>query len=431
MSTATTGKLYSCDTKGDNTTCSSLAASDETPKTDDGYGYIDGTTPANIIQCTKTGSNVTCESIAGPSTNDKGFGLIDATDNAEEGKAPANQYFINFAKKSMIIVCSATDGCSTIEGNSATTGNKYYPDGEDKSKIFLCEPKASDTAVEYKYVLECDTTNGCVSSLNLATENQPSYYVDSSDTAKPLIITCTPDKCTSGEGSTAEGTAYRDATDAKNVITCTSAKCNTPAAGAGTVDTYIDAGNLSQIINCKTDVCNYIKADAIALIQILSTFINWCKGIIECDYDNSSKNVTCKLDKETAVKPNSVYINGLFGKPKGDEENPLIICDATKCTPSKAKITGTSKSYYINSDIQSVNKTLKNDIIECTKESEECTLSNGSNTNVYLNANFNAESNQNQLIICRTNGGCSEQKANSTTTDLHYLSTLVVQLKQH
>ncbi|ORX35837.1 hypothetical protein BCR36DRAFT_375792, partial [Piromyces finnis] len=97
-----------------------------------------------------------------------------------------------------------------------------------------------------------------------------------------------------------------------------------------------------------------------------------------------------------------------------------IICDATKCTPSKAKITGTSKSYYINSDIQSVNKTLKNDIIECTKESEECTLSNGSNTNVYLNANFNAESNQNQLIICRTNGGCSEQKANSTTTDLHY-----------
>ncbi|OUM56697.1 hypothetical protein PIROE2DRAFT_18576, partial [Piromyces sp. E2] len=79
-----------------------------------------------------------------------------------------------------------------------------------------------------------------------------------------------------------------------------------------------------------------------------------------------------------------------------------------------------SKSYYINSDIQSRNRTLTEDIIECTEASKECTLIPGSYASVYLNANFDSTAKDNHLIVCTTEEGCLEKKANSTTTLSHY-----------
>ncbi|ORX42353.1 scaffoldin [Piromyces finnis] len=383
------------------------------------YAYIDATDKKNIIKCDSTSG---CKSDVNGASSDK------------------KAFYINGLEPKEIIVCETADGeCRSITGSEETGKTKYYADIISESNIIKCDSSTCISAeheaqegsknyyidgYESKYVLECESGKQCVSKPNLATENQPSYYIDAAASDSKSIITCTTTECKSGEGVKTEGTAYKDVTDTKNVILYDLDK-NQFAATAGVVvgtsDTYIDAADLSKIIYCTSTSCNYFKSNPVAFnSEYYPRLLDGKNEIIECDYDNSSKNVTCKLDKETAVKPNSVYINGLFGKENGDTKNPLIICDDEKCTPSKAKITGTSKSYYINSDIQSVNKTLNNDIIECTEESEECTLMNGANTNVYLNANFNADSNENQLIICRTNGGCSEQKANSTITDLHY-----------
>ncbi|ORX42352.1 scaffoldin [Piromyces finnis] len=444
-------------------TFSALAAADKKPNTTPGYVYIDASIEgaANVIQCTLEGSAVTCTSAANEAV--AGFGYLDATEEEEhknviqctegckseantaeeatEEKAPQNEFLINASDKKNIIVCTSSEGCSTIVGNSDTTGNKYYPYSVTNENIIKCEHNAecatdnhagADGKAYYingyedKYVLACDTTDGCVTSFNLATADQPSYYVDSSADNQPLIITCTPDKCTSGPGSTLEGTAYKDPIDAKNVIICESetAACTAPAAGAGdSADTYIDAGDLSQIISCNDTACSYIATKPVAFnSEYYARFAEGVAEIIECDFNTTStKKSICKLDTETAVQPNAVFRNALFGKENGDATNPLIICDnESKCAPSTVTVSEFGKSYYINSDVQSVNKTLNNDIIECTEESKECTLMNGSNTSVYLNANFDADNNPNQLIICRTNGGCLEQKANSTADDLHY-----------
>jgi len=471
-----------CKKEGDSGVCSALSASNTEPKTESGYVYIDGfsTNKANVIQCSKEDSNITCTSITGPTTSDKEYGFIDATDNgtpvtkiikcdsgcasksntakAEEGKAPANQYLINFSDKTKIIVCTAAAGCSSISGNTETEINKFYPDEYTKANILYCEKPAASSKTtntksatvqakectptthagasktayyingyEDKYILECDATNGCVSSLNRAIEDQPSHYVDAEGDSgsKPVIITCTTEHCTSGPGVYTDGAAYLDPVDPKNVIICTkTSKCADPVAGviASTSDTYIDAGNEAQIIYCTATACNYFKSKpSDGTSEYYARFSTDVKEIIECDYNSTATNKsTCKLDKKTAIAKNSVYKNYLFGKENGDATNPLIICGANGCKPSTAKITNNKKSYYINSDVQSVDRKLNGDIIECTEASKECKILAGSDTDVYLNANYDASANKKEVIICRSGEGCLEQKTNSTATDFRY-----------
>jgi len=450
-------------TKG---TFAALAASDKKPKTEVGYVYIDASTPANVIQCTLDNNKVTCTTEAG--LTGKEFGYIDGSNDqnkkvitcvsgceskdneskAEENKVPINQFFINGKDKSKIVACTSSNGCSVITGNEATEGNnKYYPDSQTKDNVITCVPSGSSAKDKCtsgphagsqndayyidgytpKYVLLCNKTGGCVSSKNLATADQPSHYVDAGGASgKPVIITCTTENCTSGGGNTTEGSAYLDPTDTKNVIICKDSKkaCEAPKVGviASTSDTYIDAGNEAQIIYCTATACNYFKSKpSDGTSEYYARFSTDVKEIIECDYNSTATNKsTCKLDKKTAIAKNSVYKNYLFGKENGDATNPLIICSANGCKPSIAKITNNKKSYYINSDVQSVDRKLNGDIIECTEASKECKILAGSDTDVYLNANYDASANKKEVIICRSGEGCLEQKTNSTTTDFRY-----------
>ncbi|OUM56338.1 hypothetical protein PIROE2DRAFT_19087, partial [Piromyces sp. E2] len=361
-------------------------------------------------------------------------------ENDEEGNittAAVNQFFINGKKDPNIIVCTKEDG------------KKYYADSKTATNIISCEGPTTeggtaaackstahaDTAgndvyyidgYDTKNILICNKDDGCVSSLSLASETQPSHYVDAGGASStPAIITCTAAECTSGLGVTDLGTAYLDPIVEGNVITCESGKpCQSNAGvNAGKSDTYIDAGDASQIVYCTGDECLYFSTkpseNNSEYYARLSTGIN---ELIECDFNSTvAKKSTCKLEKTNAPKPNFVYKNYLFGREGGDDTNPLIICDSTsKCIPSTATIDGENNSYYINSDLQSVEKKLNGDIIECSEESAECQILPGSHAEVYLNANFNSSTNNKQVIICKEVVGCLEYKTNSTTTDFRY-----------
>ncbi|OUM57721.1 hypothetical protein PIROE2DRAFT_17203, partial [Piromyces sp. E2] len=446
----------------------SLASKDKKPVTDLGFVYIDAsttpTTPSTkVIQCTLDNAKISCESAAGETTSE--YGYIDATDaekkkviqcsgqcastdntsaEAAEGEAPTHQFFINGKEKSKIIACTASDACSSIPGNSLAQGdNKYYPDSKTVANIITCPPSAACTSSAHagasenayyidgftpKYILICNatTSKACTSSLNLATADQPTHFIDAGGASStPVIITCTEEECTSGPGVITDGNVYLDPVEPVNVITCTSstAACTASAGSSATstADTYIDAGDNAQLIHCNATLCDYVATSPSAIgseyyPRLLSKSV---KEIIECDYNSTTtKKSTCTLDKDAAVQNKSVYRNYLFGH--GDDTNPLIICDSTGCQPKTATITGSSKSYYINSDIQSRNRTLTEDIIECTEASKECTLIPGSYASVYLNANFDSTAKDNHLIVCTTEEGCLEKKANSTTTLSHY-----------
>ncbi|ORX42351.1 scaffoldin [Piromyces finnis] len=326
------------------------------------YAYIDASDKKKIITCDATEK---CKS----DENGASF--------AEKVKA----FYINGLIPTEIIACEKEDSeYKRIAGSEEKGQTKYYADIKTKTNIIKCDwPKdgaspntincvseahASNSSEEKYYyidgyedknILACDKSNGCISSESLATTSQPSYYVDANESTSKSIITCTTTKCTSEEGETTEGTTYKDSLMIKKDGSC---------------------------IYFKTKPSFYNS-------EYYARLSNGVTAIIECDYDTTSaKKSICKLDTTTAFKTNSVYRNALFNKENGDSTNPLIICDSSsKCTPSKAKITGKSKSYYINSDVKSVEKTLNSD---------------------------------NQLIICKTDEGCTEQKASSNANNFHY-----------
>ncbi|OUM66255.1 hypothetical protein PIROE2DRAFT_6600, partial [Piromyces sp. E2] len=441
----------------DSGECAALAETSATPNTEDGYVYIDGSATANypnIITCSEGEGEE--EGTVEAGATDTEVGYIDATDTtatkiitcpsgkcasldnvskeAEKGadntvsKAAVNIYYINGVDKTHIIVCTKKAGCQTIVGSGDEDDTTYFPhpDTTVKDKIISCENGKECEAVDHEgktgsayyldgYVPEniliCDATNGCVSSLNLATDKQPTHYIDSGHLDEPTIITCTPDQCTSGTGNTDPGTAYLDPIDSKNVVTCTEEEGCTLDVGASTdADTYIDAGDASQIIYCTARECTYFPTGP------LKNNSEYYARLVA-----SEKKSTCVLDDADAPQPNSVYVNALFGKEGGDTTNPLIICDTTPaCIPSKATITGSAKSYYINSDLESVKATLDNDIIVCTGESEKCDFVKGAHSDVYLNANFDAEDNPKQIIMCTTDLGCLEYATNSTSAEIVY-----------
>ena len=473
--------LITCD--DENETCFALASLGKKPKTEKGYVYIDGTSNnsgyKNVIQCTSDKSVITCTSEAVSSDKAKPeYGYIDATDERtpitriiscgtsgcessenesveaekdDNGKittAAVNQFFINGKKDTKIIACTKESGCSSIDGSKKLKEKKYYIDSKTVTNIISCEGPSTEGGTpascksaghadttgnnvyyidgyDTKNILICNKDDGCVSSLSLATETQPSHYVDSGgESSKPVIITCTATECTSGSGITDPGTAYLDPIVEGNVITCESGKACKSDVGlnTGKSDTYIDAGDASQIVYCSGEECKYFSTKPTEndseYYARLSSGIN---ELIECDFNSTvSKKSSCKLEKTNAPKPNFVYKNYLFGKEGGDDTNPLIICDvSSKCIPSTATIDGENKSYYINSDLQSVEKKLNGDIIECTEESKECKILPGNDSEVYLNANFNSN-NKKQVIICKSEVGCLEYKTNSTTSDYRY-----------
>ncbi|OUM69775.1 hypothetical protein PIROE2DRAFT_2199 [Piromyces sp. E2] len=262
--------------------CAALAETSATPNTEDGYVYIDGSTTANypniIIYSEGEGEEegIVCTVEAGATDTEVGY--IDATDTtatkiitcpsgkcasldnvskeAEKGadntvsKAAVNIYYINGVDKTHIIVCTKKAGCQTIVGSGDEDDTTYFPhpDTTVKDKIISCENGKECEAVGHEgktssayyldgYVPEniliCDATKGCASSLNLATDKQPTHYIDSGHLDEPTIITCTPDQCTSGPGNTDPGTAYLDPIDHKNVVTCTEEEGCTLDVGAG------------------------------------------------------------------------------------------------------------------------------------------------------------------------------------------------------
>ncbi|OUM57007.1 hypothetical protein PIROE2DRAFT_65248, partial [Piromyces sp. E2] len=310
-----------------------------------GVGYMDATTTGNIITCD---SSTGCKSTANGAAKNKNKFYIDGMSGTSDTDC----------KK--VIVCVKDSGCSSLDGTATGSDvDSYYVDSQNADNY-----------------ISCVKGNGACTSTAHSASTPPVFFVDGYDASK--VLKCSSAGCEEKEGATTAGYGYIDAATTGSgykVITCKS-------DGTATICTANENGSKAASGSGEEDDTTYFPhPDTTVKDKIIS-----CENGKECeavDHEDeaSEKKSTCVLDDTDAPQPNSVYVNALFGKEGGDTTNPLIICDTTPtCIPSKATITGSAKSYYINSDLESVKATLDNDIIVCTGESEKCDFVKGAHS---------------------------------------------------
>ncbi|KAG4082933.1 hypothetical protein H8356DRAFT_1089926, partial [Neocallimastix lanati (nom. inval.)] len=97
---------------------------------------------------------------------------------------------------------------------------------------------------------------------------------------------------------------------------------------------------------------------------------------------------------------NQVFLNSNFGK--ADDENQLIKCEDGSCELTKSEATSDKPEYYFNSGDSDTSGDYRGDVIECIANEDNkvtCDSITSNEGSVYINANYDNDKNENQLII--------------------------------
>ncbi|ORX80799.1 scaffoldin [Anaeromyces robustus] len=396
--------------------CKASACTEEKGNTTLGTAYIDAGSSSNedtpkylnVIDC----SSGTCISIT------HGNAVANATPAQNTGFIDAS------ASNTNIIICS-TEKCKSINftsiGNDvnghAILDGSSKKDGKFKNIFIYSNSKFGSLAGRSKLP---NSING-FAYIDHGSPNESNY---------PNVITCPNGNCIVSKGSSTDGEGYIDGTDITKMITCASDTC-TSADGKGSAkDTYINAVDLSQVINCTDDDCIIYQSGAKAgRSEYFPRSTSGVAELLVCNYENS--NIKCELVTTTVADKYKlkVFINDFNDEEDYTENKPLIICGKNgKCTPKLPTDDQFNKAnalFYPNSD-SSNTEPLKNDLIKCVKEGEEtdakviCSITNGSNNDVYLNSNYIKTDNEKPILLCSNENGCVETASNSTDKKLEY-----------
>ena len=150
-------------------------------------------------------------------------------------------------------------------------------------------------------------------------------------------------------------------------------------------------------------------------------------ALIQCVKE--SDGITCGIHE---AKANEVYRND--NENQKDQE-PIIKCTKSSCKPAMSNANSENKEYYLNAG--KIDDTALNyDVIECSVDSssnENDDKDNSSNPvvcvcldkenidiGVYLNSNYAESGDNNQLIKCSNDNGCTGSRSQSTTREVEY-----------
>ncbi|ORX64011.1 scaffoldin [Anaeromyces robustus] len=393
--------------------CKTSACTEEKGSTTSGTAYIDAGSGddqtskyKNVIDC----SSGTCISI----NNGNAVAVVTTGSNITPAQ---NTGFIDAsAIDAKYIICSTTECKSdtfpiaSADGHAILDGSSKK-DGKFKNILIYSNSKFESLAGSSKLPNSIDGF----------------AYIDhgsSPDGSKYLnVITCPNGNCAVSKGSSTDGEGYIDGTDIKKMITCTDTTCSSAVGKGSAKDTYINAVDLSQVINCPNNCTIYQSGAKAGRSEYFPRFIDDATELLNCTLTSGKSK--CALVSTTNLKL-KVFLNDFNNEKDYTTKKPLIICDKVgKCTPKVPTDDQFKKAnalFYPNSD-SSNTEPLKNDLIKCVKgEGTDakviCSITNGSNNDVYLNSNYIVTDNEKPILLCSSENGCVETASNSTDKKL-------------
>jgi len=332
------------------------------------------------------------------------------TCNFVEGKM--NSIYLNNGSTSNSLIQCSLDNCATIDSKSelyGTNDNPYY---------FINSSKEASV----NRIIECKTSSQCITKMGNANTvylngNLKTNKNTNGEENKPLIICSSENVCTTERSSlNKKGIEFyinAGSNQNNNLI-----RCIHDAEGVTcqvTKDTYTSNDIFYINGNYARDGKYLIKCNGKKQCSIYDKNINNNKkeyyphggydsgnklknAIIQCDgiTQNDKLTAICSLISESKV--NDIYINA--------NDMKLIKCSSTGCSAYDDSSNASLIKYYVNA-AETYNTSYSSLLIKCDGT---CRASNGFENSIFLNGNFNTNSNNadsvNNLIQC-VNGKCN------------------------
>jgi len=315
-------------------------------------------------------------------------------EGAESYYINAGDYISNDNKKLPLIKCESNSECESKEAIII----------KEASEVFYINSNYGEEKDNENYLIKCTSDTECEYYNNDKVDDNTEHYVHGeAEGIKNAVIECNMEEITVNEEEEKKYKAFCRLIEdplSKNV--------------------YISTYNQKQIIICSNTECT--AQDNGSTPKKTEYYINTdpenkINSLIKCSYND--KCVTAE-EYDEFENQNQVFINSNFGKT--DYENQLIKCEDGSCELTKSEATSDNPEYYFNSGDSDTSGDYRGDVIECIANEDSkvtCDSITSSEGSVYINANYDNDKNENQLIICE-NKVCKEKLIEYTDEKTEY-----------
>jgi len=313
-------------------------------------------------------------------------------EGAESYYINAGDYISNDNKKLPLIKCESNSEC---ESKEAIITN-------EASEVFYINSNYGEEKDNENYLIKCTSNTECEYYNNVKADDKTEYYVHGeANGIENAVIECTMEEINEEE-------------EKKYKASCRLIENQLPT------NVYISTYNQKQIIVCSATECT--AQDNGSTPKKTEYYINTdpdnnINSLIKCSYNDNCITVE---DFNEFENENQVFINSNFGK--ADNENQLIKCEDGSCELTKSGATSEKPEYYFNSGDSDTSGDYRGDVIECIANEDSkvtCDSITSSEGSVYINANYDNDKNENQLIICE-NKVCKEKLIEYTDEKTEY-----------
>jgi len=274
-------------------------------------------------------------------------------------------------------------------------------DGQNLNETYFINQNYNiDNDQEY-YLIQCTIDNGCLVYKSGEETAGNEYYVNG------------------GKKTTLEDTIIQCIISDDEIVVCTTDQETTKAADK---QIYVNAANKQQIIRCTT-ANGCVATDTSPSNLVPEYYLNGDdvnqSSLIKCPMSEN-----CTIISEELKEGSFSFLNANF-IPTADTRRPLIKCIDGVCILDESNAEIDKPEFYVNADATN-KEVLKDDLIKCTKQEDDadsvatCALASGKTNDIYLNAHFNATTNNMPIIWCTSETGCTQSTVNTTNDNFGY-----------
>ena len=453
-----------------------MDSSKETTTTVDGN---DVTVIKSLIKCTNP-KTTACESISSPrgyfvdaetaiideeSGNVTGYtGLISCDENSGCTKLEVSEGGVYLNGAADGVYTKVLIKCTTSEGGSLSCNEEEVSMGNANEIFFMNGNYSSDNEAEGKdlvnYLIKCTSSTQCSLYKSSATEAGNEYFIHgAADGLTESIIECglvesvearkkrtTPNNSKTFTAlcnilsDVTENAIYINGANNKQIIRCTSSNCVVANTSPTTKKSeYYFGDNL--LIQCTTEGCKAFEGEVTNKVFINANYGNGKdteNQLIKCT--GSTAEDEGEAQEGQGGQDGQDGQDGLRKRQEEEGQEEEEANQSTECSLSQSSATE-KPEFYVNGD-ETNSEILKGDLIKCIKGENNiinCSEMDGNLNNVYLNANYDAESNDLPIIICKKKeensddtGGCIEMSVenddeesndNSEDTNKYYVNS--------